>query len=317
MCALTNGSSNCISTCSPNNNLDWLSFTHLSQHYGIFTSAIAPYQLISSHPFQQSVSFALLSAIARANQDWTPEKKQGPKTFAALCQEYLRDELRRVFRLEEYAIPEQSADDAGMDVLSQNLPPEMFASLPPKPDFDISEVSYGGFHGWISNGCIITVINCSAFKDLDTVDWMKQSDIRRDLVRASDAENNSGTQTALFLHEASTFVGGLAYQKIQEITSFHSVIFVAYRASPSDGLLEARIGVPTEGQTLGSAWATYNNLDLSLPTTTKTIKKAVPASNHSADELGIQLRNTSTRTTRPQTRTSNRGQTNGQVKGSS
>ena len=86
-------------------------------------------QLIESLSIQQSVTFALLSTIHRTNQDWTPEKKQGPKTFAALCQEYQLDEFRRVFRLEEYAIPEQSADDTGMDILSQNLPPEMLPDL--------------------------------------------------------------------------------------------------------------------------------------------------------------------------------------------
>ncbi|WP_339016737.1 hypothetical protein R3O64_09140 [Corynebacterium hesseae] len=278
---------------------------------------ISPHQLIESYSFQQSVAFALLSAIARAKQDWTPEKKQGPKTFAALCQDYQLDEFRRVFRLGEYSIPEQSADDAGMDILSQNLPPEVFASRPPKPDFDINEVSYGGFHGWISKGCIITVVNCSNFKDLDTVDWMKQSDIRRDLVRASDAETNSGTQTALFLHEASTFVGGLAYQKIQENNPFHSVIFVAYRASPSDGLLEARIGVPTEGRVIGSAWADYIQLDFSTPTTSNTIRKAAPASTHSADELGIQLRRAPEHKAQPKAGTNDRGQTYGQVKGNS
>lgn len=294
-----------------------LSFRAHMQHYGTVKVMKSSKQLISNVSFQQSVSFALSSATTRARQDWSPEKKQGPQTFSALCREYQQDELRRVFRLGEYAVPEQIADAAGLDILMQNLAPEMMTFLPPNPDFDIEEVSFGSFHGWISKGCIVTIVNCSTFKDLDTVDWTKQSEIRRDLVRAADTETNSGTQTALFLHEASTFTGGVAYQKIQETCPFHSVIFIAYRASPTGGLLEARIGIPTEGRAIGSAWATYKNLNLSLPTTGKTIKRAAPASSHSADELGIQLRRTSTHTARPQTRTSNRGQTNGQVKGSS
>ena len=256
-------------------------------------------QLISNASFQHSVTFALLSSVARAQQDWTPEKKQGSLTFSALSRDYGLDEFSRVFRLGEYAVPEQSADTTGMDYLFQNLPPEMATLLPPSPDFCIEEVSYGSFHGWISEGCIITVANCSTFNDLDTVDWMKQSDIRRDLVRANDIGTTSGTQTALFLPEASTFTGGVAYQKLQRTSPFHSVIFIAYRASPTGGLLEARIGIPTEGLAIGNAWADDIKLDLSMPATTNSITKAAPASSHSADELGIQLRRPSKRTAQP------------------
>lgn len=251
-------------------------------------------QKIFDSSLQQCVAFALRSAADRAIIDLNREKKQGSRTFSGLLQDYIADEIDRVFRLGEYSSPKGLPDTAGLDILSDNIPPNLKDKLPSPPSFDIFPASHAGFRGWISDGCLFTVINCSSEQDIDSIVWSNYSEIRRDLARCM---RDDSIQYSLLPPNASASSGGSIYRKLQEKFPFHSAVFIAYQATSKKGLLLARMGVPADAGSVGKAWAYYTDLDPSILPESKPLYTIRNLPAPTAEELGLQLRSDKSRGT--------------------
>lgn len=143
-----------------------------------------------------AIRWAFASACARTLADYVPAAGYNTTLLGSMQHHLFRDRLDRVFATGAYSISLDAGDDAGLDVVRDQLTPRDIGTMPKFASGQVVRDNLNGSPGWSYRGNRF-LLQSAPIDKIETLPWSQKRPTKQRVAKQPDPEPDLGLLAAL------------------------------------------------------------------------------------------------------------------------